>query len=117
MEESLKENKGYKKALEKIVNTIDESLPVEISEYLIRFINNKLMPQLEYWNTPIEELGLQRRAYNSLKRAGISEIGNLVIKSEKELRATKGFKYGSKGLNEIKQALAKYGLSLRDEYK
>src|SRR3954454_8438987 len=62
-------------------------------------------------NFPIEELELGVRSYNCLKRVGIETIGDLVIKSEKELAAIPNF--GKKSIEEVKETLAQHGLGLR----
>lgn len=58
----------------------------------------------------VDELELSVRAANCLKHADIKLIGDLVQKTEAEILATKNF--GRKSLNEIKEILAKMGLSL-----
>lgn len=58
----------------------------------------------------VDELELSVRAANCLKHANIKLIGDLVQKTEAEILATKNF--GRKSLNEIKEILAKMGLSL-----
>jgi DNA-directed RNA polymerase subunit alpha len=59
----------------------------------------------------IEELEIGVRAYNCLKRAGIQTIGELLQKSESELKAIPNF--GDRSIDEVKEALASLGLSLR----
>jgi DNA-directed RNA polymerase subunit alpha len=61
----------------------------------------------------IEELEIGVRAYNCLKRAGIQTIGDLVQKSDSELKAIPNF--GERSIDEVKEALTALGLSLRDE--
>jgi DNA-directed RNA polymerase subunit alpha len=61
----------------------------------------------------IEELEIGVRAYNCLKRAGIQTIGDLVQKSESELKAIPNF--GERSIDEVKEALSALGLSLRDD--
>jgi len=61
----------------------------------------------------IEELEIGVRAYNCLKRAGIQTIGDLVQKSDSELKAIPNF--GERSIDEVKEALTSLGLSLRDE--
>ncbi|MCX8117910.1 MAG: DNA-directed RNA polymerase subunit alpha [Desulfobacterota bacterium] len=58
----------------------------------------------------VDELELSVRAANCLKHANIKLIGDLVQKTEAEILATKNF--GRKSLNEIKEVLAKMGLTL-----
>jgi DNA-directed RNA polymerase subunit alpha len=61
----------------------------------------------------IEELEIGVRAYNCLKRAGIQTIGDLVQKSESELKAIPNF--GDRSIDEVKESLASLGLALRDD--
>jgi DNA-directed RNA polymerase subunit alpha len=61
----------------------------------------------------IEELEIGVRAYNCLKRAGIQTIGDLLQKSESELKAIPNF--GERSIDEVKEALSALGLSLRDD--
>jgi DNA-directed RNA polymerase subunit alpha len=61
----------------------------------------------------IEELEIGVRAYNCLKRAGIQTIGELVQKSESELKAIPNF--GDRSIDEVKESLHSLGLGLRDE--
>ncbi len=60
----------------------------------------------------IEELEIGVRSYNCLKREGIQTVGDLVKRSEAELLNTPNF--GKKSIEEVKENLAKLGLSLRD---
>jgi DNA-directed RNA polymerase subunit alpha len=59
----------------------------------------------------IEELDLSVRSYNCLKRAGINTIGELCAKSEDEMIKVRNL--GKKSLEEVKQKLESFGLSLR----
>ncbi len=61
----------------------------------------------------IEELDIGVRAYNCLKRAGIQTIGDLVQKSENELKAIPNF--GDRSIDEVKESLISIGLGLRDD--
>jgi len=60
---------------------------------------------------PISELELSVRSRKCLQRLGISSLGELAMRTEAELLATKNF--GQTSLNEIKEQLATFGLSLR----
>ncbi|MCS7171096.1 MAG: DNA-directed RNA polymerase subunit alpha [Aquificaceae bacterium] len=64
----------------------------------------------EKLSLPIEELDVSQRALNSIKRMGISTIGDLVRLTEDDLKGTKNV--GRKAINEIKEALRQMGLSL-----
>jgi len=78
------------------VPTLEEPIPVdELPEKL---------------TLSIEELDISQRALNSLKRMGITTIGDLVQMTEEELKSTKNI--GRKALAEIKEALKQMGLQL-----
>ncbi len=59
----------------------------------------------------IEELDLSVRAYNCLKRSGITKIGQILEMSDEELLAVRNF--GQKSLDELKERLAQRGFVLR----
>ncbi|MFN3870305.1 MAG: DNA-directed RNA polymerase subunit alpha [Aquificaceae bacterium] len=65
---------------------------------------------VEKLSLPIEELDVSQRALNSIKRMGITTIGDLVRLSEEDLKSTKNI--GRKAINEIKEALKQMGLYL-----
>jgi DNA-directed RNA polymerase subunit alpha len=94
-----------------------------LKDYLYHFINfneefedeeeeydeemEKIMQVLE---TPVEELELSVRSSNCLRNINIRTIADLAQRSEEEISKTKNF--GKKSLQEIKDKLAEYGLSL-----
>ena len=53
-------------------------------------------------------MDLTPRAYNSLKRANISKVGEVLEMSEEELLAVRNF--GKKSLDELRDRLARNGL-------
>src|SRR2546428_13788639 len=57
---------------------------------------------------PIEALDLPQRAFNSLKRHGITKVGQLLQTPDDELLRMRNF--GKKSLDEIKERLAARGL-------
>lgn len=57
---------------------------------------------------PIEDLDLPQRAFNSLKRHGITRVGQLLQTPDDELLRMRNF--GKKSLDEIKERLAARGL-------
>lgn len=67
--------------------------------------------QARLLSQPIEELDLSVRSYNCLKRAGIDTIGELVRKTEDDMMKVRNM--GKKSLQEVKEKLAKLGLTLR----
>lgn len=64
-------------------------------------------------NKTIEELDLSLRSFNCLKRAGFDTVGDIVDKTEAELKAIKNF--GKKSLEEVKNKVHDLGLTLKDE--
>jgi DNA-directed RNA polymerase subunit alpha len=61
-------------------------------------------------NTPVEELELSVRSSNCLKNANIKTIGELTRKTEDDIAKTRNF--GKKSLQEIKEKLKEWNLSL-----
>jgi DNA-directed RNA polymerase subunit alpha len=61
-------------------------------------------------NTPVEELELSVRSSNCLKNADIKTIGELTRKTEDDITKTRNF--GKKSLQEIKEKLKEWNLSL-----
>ncbi len=64
----------------------------------------------ELANMPVEQLNLSVRTLNCLRRGGITTVGELVSKEEKELLALRNF--GQKSRQEIEERLAEMGLAL-----
>lgn len=62
-------------------------------------------------NKPVSELELSVRSRKALQRLNINTLGELAMRTEDELLGCKNF--GATSLNEIKQQLASFGLSLR----
>ncbi|MCX7806233.1 MAG: tetratricopeptide repeat protein [Planctomycetota bacterium] len=60
---------------------------------------------------PISEIELSVRSRKCMAKLSIQTLGDLVQKTEKELLAVKNF--GQTSLNEVKQRLAEFGLSLK----
>jgi len=61
----------------------------------------------EHYKTPLEKLDLSTRSYNSLKRAGILTLGQLIEKSEEGLPPLPGL--GTKSRAEVEELMAKLG--------
>lgn len=84
-------------------------LPVEEEEEEEGAIPN------EVYDTPIEQLDLSVRVFNSLKRTGITKVGemlDMLERGEETMLAIRNF--GEKSLDELKQQLRAKGF-LRDE--
>lgn len=65
------------------------------------------IPQRLY-EMPIEDLNLSVRAYNCLKRAGITKVGQILEMSEDDLLGVRNF--GRKSLDELRERLAAHNL-------
>lgn len=65
----------------------------------------------EILNKPVSDLELSVRSRKALQRLNITTLGELAARTEDELLGCKNF--GQTSLNEIKQHLASFGLSLR----
>jgi len=68
-----------------------------------------LIPDEQY-NMPVEQLDLSVRTMNCLRRAGITTVGELIGKGEKELLSLRNF--GQKSKQEIEERFKAIGLSL-----
>jgi DNA-directed RNA polymerase subunit alpha len=64
----------------------------------------------KFLSTPVEELELSVRSSNCLKNANIRTIGDLTKKTEEDIVKTRNF--GKKSLQEIKEKLSEWNLSL-----
>ena len=64
----------------------------------------------EQYETPLENLNLSTRSYNSLKRAGILTLGQLIEKSEEGLPPLPGL--GEKSRAEVEEMMARLGVPI-----
>jgi len=69
----------------------------------------------EQYDTPLEELNLSTRSYNSLKRAGIFTLGQLLEKGKEGLPPLPGL--GAKSRAEVEELMAKSGSPVPDKKK
>jgi len=67
----------------------------------------------EKYNMPVEQLDLSVRTMNCLRRAGITTVGELISKGEKELLALRNF--GQKSKQELEERMAAIGMSLNPQ--
>ena len=63
--------------------------------------------QFDGYDTPIEDLDLSVRAYNCLKRSGLTTVGVILERSEEELLALRNF--GEKSYVELRDKLVEHG--------
>ena len=61
-------------------------------------------------DTPVDELELSVRSSNCLKNANIKSIGDLTRRTEEDIAKTRNF--GKKSLQEIKEKLSEWNLTL-----
>lgn len=64
----------------------------------------------EKFNMPVEDLDLSVRTMNSLRRGGITTVGELITRGEKDLLSLRNF--GQKSRQEVEERLRALGLSL-----
>ena len=89
------------------VSFIEEEDRVEEVEEVVEDNTDQMLEKT------IEEMDLSLRSFNCLKRAGFDTVGEIVEKSEAELKSIKNF--GKKSLEEVKDKVHEMGLSLKDE--
>ena len=81
---------------------------MKVEEQLIR-----LSIPNEQYNMPVDQLALSVRTMNCLRRAGITTVGELISKGEKELLSLRNF--GQKSRLELEERLNALGLSLNPQ--
>lgn len=64
----------------------------------------------EIYNMPVEQLNLSVRTLNCLRRGGITTLGEVINRGQKELMSLRNF--GQKSKQELEERLAELGLSL-----
>jgi len=89
------------------------ALEVPVAEQ-VRLGGGLLIPPDQY-DTPLDELGLSTRARNSLRRGGISNLGQLVEKSREGLLPLPGL--GAKSQSEVEELITKLGFPINFETK
>jgi DNA-directed RNA polymerase subunit alpha len=65
----------------------------------------------EKYEMPLEQLNLSARTFNSLRRSGITKVGELLEKTDDDLLALRSF--GLKSLEEVRERLASLDLQTR----
>ncbi len=69
------------------------------------------VPNADTLNSPVARLRLSIRGVSTLRRLQVGTIGELMEITEDTLERCRGF--GDRSMNELKQALAEYGLKLK----
>jgi DNA-directed RNA polymerase subunit alpha len=93
---------GFKEEVEMPVQ-IMQAAPVEAKEEV---------DIEDFLKTRIEDLELSARTINALSNANIRTVGGLARKKSSDILEIEGF--GNKGLEEIKELLAKHNIELKD---
>jgi DNA-directed RNA polymerase subunit alpha len=91
---------------------------VELAETSKVQVEKKAVPAAitdEKYNMPVEELDLSVRTINSLRRGGITTVGELLSKGEKELLSLRNF--GQKSRQEVEERLRSLGMVLATDGK
>jgi len=97
--------------LQAVVGFKEEEVVVEEPEEEAPVVEEEVPVDTDSLKTRIESLELSTRTANALEAANIRTVGGLVRKKEGDLLELKGL--GSKGIDEIKDALAKFGTTLK----
>ncbi len=87
----------------------------EGAQFERRFIGTQQLTEQEQavLNKPVSELNLSVRARKCMNRLGISTLGELIQRTADELLESKNF--GMTSLNEVREKLRQYGLTLRGD--
>lgn len=111
-------------SLEKAVNILINQFSSIIAEGVAGMISQETKKEVpesaaaiedvaDITKTKIEDLNLSTRTINTLTEGGVKTVGGLVKKTESGLKELEGM--GDAGIKEIKKALTKLGLSLKEE--
>jgi len=96
--------------LKAIVGFKEEEVAV-VSEISEGKTASKVEIDAEVLKTRIESMNVSARTQNALSAANIRTVGGLARKKERDLLEIDGL--GQKGINEIKQALSEFGITLK----
>lgn len=111
-----------KEALEKAITTMitqlkaivgfKEEVELPLQAVHVEIDSKEEIDVEDFLKTRIEDLDLSARTINALSNANIRTVGGLARKKAADILEIEGF--GNKGLEEIKELLAKYGIELKD---
>ncbi|MGC1274658.1 MAG: DNA-directed RNA polymerase subunit alpha C-terminal domain-containing protein [Planctomycetaceae bacterium] len=98
----------------RVGESVFEARPLEPSPAAVSYHGSEASPQEQaLLSKPMAELELSVRARKCMARLGITTLGELVNKTADELLSTRNF--GVTSLNEIRQRLAEFNLTLRND--
>ena len=111
-----------KEALEKAITTMitqlkaivgfKEEVELPLQSAHVEIDSKEEIDVEDFLKTRIEDLDLSARTINALSNANIRTVGGLARKKAADILEIEGF--GNKGLEEIKELLAKDGIELKD---
>ena len=85
----------------------------DVAEEDFQLVQEKSEERMKALDIPIKDLEFSVRSRNCLEQENMRTLGELACKRASELLAIKNF--GKKSLYEVREKLAQYGLSLKDE--
>ena len=99
---------------------LSQSAEILVSHFTLFFdlgkapveIEKPLAPPIppEQYEMPLEQLGLSARTFNSLRRSGITKVGELLERTNDDLLGLRSF--GQKSLDEVKERLTALDIKL-----
>lgn len=106
---------AFTRTAEILISQVSCFRELEIPEAEQAGVGGGLAIPPEKYNTPLAELGLSTRAYNSLRRGDVLTLGQLVEKSRDGLPPLPGF--GAKSQGEVEELLAELGFPVAVKQK
>jgi len=97
--------------MSKQLSVFNGVLDIDLDSAPVRKASNS--NELKAYLVSVDALGLSARSFNSLDRAGIKYLGELVLMSANELKNIKNL--GKKSLDEIQECLAEHGFGKDSE--
>lgn len=92
---------------------VDFEITEDVPQEEFRLVAEKTEERVKALDIPIKDLEFSVRSRNCLEQENMRTLGELAQKRASELLAIKNF--GKKSLYEVREKLAQYGLSLKDE--
>lgn len=92
---------------------VEFEITEDVEEEEFQLVQEKSEQRVKSMDIPIKDLEFSVRSRNCLEQENIRTLGELALKRHSELLAIKNF--GKKSLYEVREKLAQYGLSLKDE--
>ena len=97
--------------LQSVVGFKEFSIDINEATPVLEVVSAESEDVADITKTKIEDLGFSTRTLNTLLAASIKTLGGLTKRSEDSLREIEGM--GEKGMDEIKNVISNYGLSLK----